>query len=418
MRKAGRYTAALLLIAVGCAVIIDKYASLHLTALLVEWWPILFISLGLEYILLNMRYGESDKQLRLDLRGVVFAVLISAVVIGSTNTAALFQNWTGAFDFGKSFVTSTMGGEGRKFTKEAELISLPSDLDRISIHNESNGSITIQSGSGSQLQVEATVYVALDDEKEAAEIANQTQVKQSFSGHTLQLVAEGGEYGGEFWSRKRPAIDVVITVPAQLQANMDVELTNGRLKADQLALKKQLKILTTNGEIQLTGIEADIDLESTNAQVTTNATKGRLKLSTTNGSIEAGNHEGNAELESTNGELRLTGVTGDIKASTTNGNIKIVEALRSLKAETTNGDLEITSHAVNGEWDLETNHGKMNLALPSNGDYRVKGEANKGNIQTALPLQVRKDNIEGSIGNGKNLIKLDTKGSLTITVAK
>lgn len=418
MRKAGRYTAALLLIAVGSAVVIDKYAGSSLTALLVDWWPILFVSLGLEYILLNMRYGESDKQLRLDLRGVVFAVLISAVVIGSTNTAVLFQNWFGNLDFGKSFVTSTMGGEGRKFQKEAVLIPIQPGLERISINNGTNGNITIQSGSGSQLQIEATVYVAINDEKEAAEVANQMQIKQSFSGQTLKLDTEGGEYDSGFWSKKRPAMDIIITVPAQLRANMDIELTNGRLKADQLELKKQFKVRNTNGEIQLTGIEADIDLESTNGRVATSNTKGRLKLNTTNGSIEIGNHEGDAQLGSTNGELRITGVTGSIKAETTNGNIKITEALRALKAETTNGALEVTSHSVNGEWDLKTNHGSMNLALPSVGDYKVKGEAKNHDIQIALPLQVRKDNIEGSIGSGKNLIKLNTKGSLTITAAK
>ncbi|SFL69597.1 DUF4097 and DUF4098 domain-containing protein YvlB [Paenibacillus sp. 1_12] len=417
MRKAGRYTAALLLMAVGSAVIIDKYVGSSLTALLVDWWPILFISLGLEYILLNMRYGESDKQLRLDLRGVVFAVLISAVVIGSTNTSVLFHNWFSNLDFGKSFVSSTMGGEGRKFQKEAVLIPIQPGLDRISISNNSSGSITIQSGSGSQLQIEATVYVALDNEKEAAEVANQTKIKQSFSGQTLKLNTEGGEYGGEFWSRKRPAMDLIITVPAQLQANMDIELTNGRLKADQLALKKQFKVRNTNGEIQLTDIEADIDLESTNARVSTSTTKGRLKLQTTNGSIDVGNHEGDAQLESTNGKLSVTGVTGSIKAETTNGNIKIAEALRALNAETTNGTLEVTSHTVSGEWDLKTSHGTMKLALPSTGDYRVKGEAKSSDVQIALPLQVRKDNIEGMIGSGKNLIKLKTKGSLTIREA-
>jgi DUF4097 and DUF4098 domain-containing protein YvlB len=417
MRKAGRFTAALLLIAVGVAVIMDRYFSTSLTALLIEWWPVLFISLGLEYILLNMKYGESDKQLRLDLGGVIFAVLISAVVIGSTNTVSSFQNWFGSINFGHSFEGPFTGGEGRKFEKETILIPIGAGLDRISLNNDTNGNVTIQSGSNSQVQIETTVYVALDDETEAAGIANESGVKQRMNGQTLKLTAEGKEYGGGFWSTKRPHIDVVITVPAQLQASMDIELTNGRLKADQLALKKSFKVRNTNGEIHLNGIEADIDMESTNAQVTTMKTKGKLKLQTTNGSIEVGDHQGDVQLESTNGGLILAGVTGVITAETTNGNITITGAQRALKAETTNGTIEVTSHTVNGEWDLKTNRGDLNLALPVTGDYRVKGETRNGHIQNSLPLQIRKDSIEGTIGSGKNEIKLETKGSISIRAA-
>ncbi|NHN35350.1 DUF4097 family beta strand repeat-containing protein [Paenibacillus agricola] len=417
MRKAGRFTAALLLIAVGAAVIMDRYLNTSLTALLMEWWPVLFISLGLEYILLNMKYGESDKQLRLDLGGVIFAVLISAVVIGSTHTTASFQNWFGSMSFGQSFGGPFTEGEGKKFQKEIVLIPLAPGLERISLNNQTNGNVTIQSGSNSQVQIETTVYVALDDEQESAKVANESQVKQSMNGQTLKLIAEGKEYGSGFWSTRRPQIDVVITVPAQLQASMDIELTNGRLKAEQLVLKRSFKVNTTNGEIQLNGIEADIELESTNARVTTMKTKGRLKLETTNGSIEVGDHQGDAQLESTNGELKVTGVTGVITAETTNGDITIAEAQRALKVETTNGTIEVASHTVNGDWELKTNHGDMNLTLPASGDYKVKGDTNNGHVQNSLPLQIRKDNIEGTIGNGKNQIKLETRGSLTIKAA-
>jgi DUF4097 and DUF4098 domain-containing protein YvlB len=414
MRKAGRYTAALLLIAVGAAVIADQYAGTHMTGLLIDWWPVLFISLGLEYILFNMKYGESDKQLRLDLGGVICAVLISAVVVGSTNTSTSFHNWLGGFDFGKSFGTNQAYGEGRKFQKETIHIPITSGLDRISMINESNGNVTIKSGSTNQVDIETIVYVSIDDEGQAAEVANQSGVEQKSDGHTLKITAQGREYGGNFWSKNRPLINMVITVPTQLQANMDIDLTNGRITADQLTLKKQFKVRNTNGEILLTAIEADIDMESTNARVVTTNTKGRLKLATTNGTIEVGTHQGDAELESTNGELIIKGVTGSVQAQTTNGNVTVTEAARDLKAHTVNGMINATSHAVNGAWDIETNHGEINLGLPSTGDYRVKGEGKNGRIQSSIPLQIRKDTIDGSVGSGKNKIQLDTKGTISI----
>lgn len=69
MHKAGRYTAALLLVLVGGAVIADRMMSTSFTMALIEWWPLLFIFLGVEYILFNMKYGNSERQLKLDLGG-------------------------------------------------------------------------------------------------------------------------------------------------------------------------------------------------------------------------------------------------------------------------------------------------------------------------------------------------------------
>lgn len=90
MHKAGRFTAAVLLVLVGGAVIADRRMNTNFTTVLIDWWPLLFIFLGVEYILFNMKYGNSERQLKLDLGGIIFAVMISAVVIVSTQTTDFF----------------------------------------------------------------------------------------------------------------------------------------------------------------------------------------------------------------------------------------------------------------------------------------------------------------------------------------
>ncbi|NOU92646.1 DUF4097 family beta strand repeat protein [Paenibacillus sp. LMG 31456] len=417
MRKAGRYTAALLLVAVGAAVMTDQYSGTHWTSLLIDWWPVLFITLGLEYIAFNMKYGESDKQLRLDVGGVIFAVLISAVVIGSTQSTETIRSWFGNINLA-NHIGSAMSGEGHKFEKETVSIPIPAGLERISVNNHSNGNVTVKSGTSDQLLIDMTVYVTLGDEKEAASIADQTKLEHILDGDKLKLIAEGKEFGeGLPWMTQRPGIDLVITVPSRVQVSMDFDMSNGKFKAEQLTFRNELKVRTTNGEIQVASINGNLDLESTNAPIKAVKIKGNAQLETTNGSIEIEDHQGNARIISTNGRLRTAGVTGSIEAETTNGGIIVTDAPQGLKAHTTNGSVEVTSRIVNGDWDVETSHGKVTLKLPANGDYKIKGEGQNGDIHSSLPFQIRKNKIDGTIGNGRHGIRIETNGSLSIQTA-
>lgn len=416
MRKAGRYTAALLLICVGAAVMADQYMGTQWTSLLIEWWPVLFVALGIEYILFNMKYGESEKQLKLDVTGVIFAVIISAVVIGSTQSTATIRNWFGNLDFGDAMLAIT-DGEGRKFDQGTTDIPLDGGIDRIQVINP-YGSVVMNPGSSDKLQIQSIIYVAVQDEQKASEIASQSKIEHSVQGNKLTIKAEGKEYGQSFWDRRKVRTDMIISIPAQASVSMDLESTNGKITAEKLKFKEELQIITTNGQIQLTSVQAPrLNLESTNARIITSETAGKMRLESTNGGMEVTKHQGDVEITSTNGSLALSNVSGAMQVETTNGSIQIKEAPSGLKANTTNGSVEVTSRTVNGEWDIETNHGSINLSLPSNGDYSVHGEGEKGAIRTSLPLQIDKDSIKGNIGSGKHKIELNTNGSISIQKA-
>lgn len=416
MRKAGRYTAALLLVCVGAAVMADQYMGTNWTFMLIEWWPVLFVALGVEYIIFNMKYGESDMQLKLDVPGVIFAVIISAVVIGSTQSTASIRNWFGDFDFGDAMLAIT-DGEGRKFDQGTTDISLAGGVERVEVRNP-YGNVVMKPGTSDKLQIQSIVYVAVEDEQKASEIASQSRIEQSVQGNKLTIRAEGKEYGQSFWERRRARTDMVISIPTQAAISMDLESSNGKITAEQLKFKEEFKVVTTNGQIQLTSVEAPrVNLESTNARILTADTAGNMIMESTNGGIEVARHRGDVELSSSNGGLTLAYVSGAMQVETTNGSIHIKEASSGLKANTTNGSIEVSSRTVNGEWDIETNHGSINLSLPSNGDYSVHGEGEKGSIRSSLPLQIDKDSIKGSIGNGKHKVQLNTNGSISIQKA-
>lgn len=407
MRKAGRFTAALLLIAVGVAVIVDQYAKLHWTERLMDWWPLLFIALGLEYIWLQSRHGDSDKPLKLDLGGLIFALIISAVVMVSLNSSLLMKGgWT-------HFT------QGQPYDKGTTPITVPDRIERIDLTNQA-GNVTIRTGNSDRIEVQTTVYVAEGDPDKAKAIVEQSRVEASTQGSTLNIKTISQEEG-EFWGFGKIRIDLIVAIPEQVlhSTKLNLDLSNGSITAEQLVMSQELKGTTTNGAIHITNVEAaELSLQSTNAKIVASKTKGNMKLQTTNGSIEANEHQGDIRLKSTNGQLSAAAITGAIGAETTNGGIHLDHTHAKVDAKTTNGSIEVTAAEIQGDWDLQTTHGKIDAALPANGDFQVQGKGQSVTSNTALPLRIHGKEIDGKVGSGKYMINLDTNGSLLVRTSK
>ncbi|CAG7652280.1 hypothetical protein PAESOLCIP111_06496 [Paenibacillus solanacearum] len=409
MHKAGRYTAALLLVAVGAFVIIDKATGSGLTAALIDWWPLLFICLGVEYLLFNMKYGSTGSQLKLDIPGIIFAVVISAVVIVSTQSVDMFKKMNGIFDWGD--VVSSFG-EGHKFDKGVTEIPISPAIGNVKI-NDRDGSVTVKPGNVDKVQVALTMYVKVKDEKEARSIADESKIDYRQSGDTIEIEANGKQYGS--WiGGQYPRMDLVVTVPAQQKINLELQTKNGKIEAAQLPIRQRLKAETTNGAIQISELSGELRFETTNGTITSNKTEGPMTLKTTNGRVAVTGHRGDAMLESTNGTLDVQEITGNVNAHTTNGSVKVNGNVVKLKAETTNGTVEASSPTVSGDWDVRTSNGKIELRLPTQGDYRVSGKGREDGVSSSLPLTVSKKTVEGTIGSGKYAVRFETNGTVSI----
>ncbi|PUA35428.1 hypothetical protein C8Z91_30530 [Paenibacillus elgii] len=411
MHKAGRYTAAILLVCVGGAVIADKTTGTHLTAMLADWWPLLFILLGIEYILFNIKFRNSDRQLKLDIGGIIFAVLIAAVVIVSTQSGELLKKFSGWTVNG----TIDMMAEGKKFDKGITAIELPAPVDNVKLDNE-NGNVVLKSGAVDQLQVDVKVYVKGVSDDDAQALANESKLEHSVSGNTLKIQAVAKEYEGvgALFGNRKPRMDLVVTLPAEHKVNVELQMRNGNIDASGLPIKQRLYGRTTNGEIRLENLQGELDLGTSNGKVQTYRTVGPLTLKSTNGQMELKDHQGDAKLKTGNGELRIENVTGALQVETNNGAVTAQGAFKGVKIQSSNGAIEVSSTVVDGDWDVRTSNGKVGVKLPQKGDYRIEGEGNEGDIKTDLPLSVQEDSVTGTVGSGKYTIKLHTNERLTI----
>lgn len=106
------------------------------------------------------------------------------------------------------------------------------------------------------------------------------------------------------------------------------------------------RVTTTNGSIELTGVEGDAELESSNASLTARDVDGTVTLRTDNGSITARNVAGVAGVTTTNGNVNvdLETVEDDVSIRTSNGTVDAALA--------TDLDVSIVARAGTGSVDL------------------------------------------------------------------
>ncbi|MCX7835614.1 MAG: DUF4097 family beta strand repeat-containing protein [bacterium] len=137
-----------------------------------------------------------------------------------------------------------------------------------------------------------------------------------------------------------------------------------------------------------------------------------VELETTNGSIEVNGVEGEIRGNTTNGKIKGIGVKSKLFAETTNGDIEVEGTVDHLKLETTNGDIQIHSHLLkNALLFVETVNGSIQLSIPSKTNGRVKAETVNGTV-TISPWDAtynkRKNQASAVLGSGEGTIQLET----------
>jgi DUF4097 and DUF4098 domain-containing protein YvlB len=412
MIRIGRFTAALVLVAVGSLLLVDQLLDTSFLALLFQWWPLVLISLGAEYLILGAKHRQGDKPLKLDVGGVFFALLISVIVVVVTQNSTSFQFLKNMKLDNIADFASSIGESGHKFEKDVIRIPLASGTQTITI-SDLNGSIVLRSGSAGAVEVQTTVFVDKVNEERAKEIAERSRVTFT-EGTDLKIEALSEKYDA-FGISNTPRMNLIVTVPKESKTNIRVTTRNGKIEASDLILHRDLRLNSTNGSITLTDLEGDVFAETTNGRVSAESIQGNAELRSTNGSVRAEEIRGNADLMTTNGEVVAENIGGSLKARSTNGRITIEEVKGSLDADTSNSSVTVTSSVMGGDWRMETSNGRIEANLPADASFRAEGKVGHGSISSDFPgLSVSEKRLTGSVGSGMHKLELETSGSISV----
>ncbi|WP_311292226.1 DUF6677 family protein [Paenibacillus glycanilyticus] len=442
MFRLGRFTAAIFIIAIGGLLLWDQVQGRNDVALIGKWWPAVFILLGAEIIIYSIIFRKAAKRLRFDFIGAVIAIVISVVAYTVTQYAELPFRWldqyvdlNGSPDYGEE--------KGFKFMKETDTVPFDAAaITKLKISNP-NGKVTVRGGGTNQIVIDTEVWVDVTDQQDAEQIAAKSAVERVSDADSMNITAKGEPYGTN--GSRKPRMNIVITVPQNQitvqdpvesteippsdstatpltetetesvpQMIITVDVNNGPITASGLSAPGGLQLKSDNGDIGVQQTEGPLVVHGLNGGIKLQDVTGDAELSTKNGAVTVAALTGNLSSETWNGAMTLSNVTGNVTAETKNGKITMKEVTGEVKASTLNGNIELASHAVGGDWDLDSTVGEIKLRVPAVGDYSVFGSVTFGSITTDLPLTVSKKTVRGTIGSGIYRIQVNATNSIYI----
>jgi len=240
-----------------------------------------------------------------------------------------------------------------------------------------------------------------------------------------------------------PRLDLRVRMPKGVEA-VDLSSGSGAIEADGGTVRSQLTtgngpvtlrsaggevhVTTGNGQVEISGSSADVAVTTGNGHVKIERADGRVGVTTGNGNIElaacsslranTGNGDlalhdatGEAEFNTGHGQVRISGPRDlSVRANAGAGNLRIDGgSLRGLHFHTGHGNAECSARLLPGDYELETEVGDLEMALPSDVQGRVNLQTGAGSVQSDFPLvQVGRSGpmgfggvrMVGSIGDG------------------
>lgn len=200
-----------------------------------------------------------------------------------------------------------------------------------------NGRITVAASADARIHVRAEKVAKGVSEEAARESLKQMEIVEEVDGDSVSLRTRTPS--GK-WFGNNGRVEYTVEVPATLS----------------------VKVVNTNGHIEVNALEGAVDLETTNGGIDGRGLRGTVRAETTNGGVElelARIADGGVEVSTTNGGVTLVlpaNAAADLSASCTNGGIHTSgltletreSSRRRLEATINGGGPRVRAETTNG----------------------------------------------------------------------
>ena len=232
-----------------------------------------------------------------------------------------------------------------------------------------NGSVVINAATGNTIKV----MVTLRD-------ANRIDYEATLEGDTVTVKAKKTGGFRLFSFGQGPSADIEVSAPP---ATM-------------------VEVRTSNGSIELRGIQES----------------GSLR--TSNGKVVMENVSGDFDIRTSNGSVTLTAVEGNLTVESSNGAIVVRDGKGTFDIETSNGRIEFSGELTpGGDNTMRTSNGSVTVSLQGEASVELDASSSNGSVTSKLPILITRTQDEkhlvGTIGNGDaDLLIRTSNGSVTV----
>lgn len=304
------------------------------------------------------------------------------------------------------------------------------------------GSITLESGTGADVEVEVTPRGPDASQLRVAtgRVGGREALRVLYSSD--RIVFRDESRGGRWFGDSRTNISVnddgtfgdgggwgdrrveIRSSGNGLEAHADVRVRVPR--------NRTIAIHLGAGHASVTNVEGDITVDVSAASVTTRGTRGRLLLDTGSGDVSVTDAEGEVTLDSGSGEVEVNGVRGEtVRLDTGSGSVRAsnvtARVLRvdtgsgrvtvrgvsspDISLDTGSGSVELSLTADVEQLTIDSGSGGITLGVPEALGAMLSVETGSGGVDFDFPVTVTRRSrgrLTGQIGDGRGRIDIET----------
>ena len=423
----------IVLLTVGFLLLLHNYRGLDLGDVLLHWWPLALIFLGLIKVYERMVANRSNDPHAPPVRitGGEILLVVGMITLISCVVAA---------DYIKGRIDHKLGGGEFTFGE-----SYPFDLDvtpktvptnsRITIRG-ARGDITVRAADTAEIHVSGKKHLHGWNEEDAQRRAGPVSVEivQNGDGYEIRPTGLTGGNSGA-------SMDMDIQVPTKAS----VTLRNEKGAITVTDMNAPVSVTNSSGDVEIRNTASDVTVEMHKGDVKVTDTKGDIKISGKGGEVNVASATGSFTLDgefygpiradkvakglrfiSQRTDLTLTSLTGHMEAGS--GNLEIVDApgdiaLRTnrysvtienatgkVKVDNRDGDIELRfSSAPKENIDVTNTNASVSLTLPESASFNIVADCHSCDINSEFSADSLKktaaesgdSHLEGKYGNGR-----------------
>ncbi|QNK59504.1 DUF4097 family beta strand repeat-containing protein [Paenibacillus sp. PAMC21692] len=397
--KLGRLTAAILILSVGALLLWDQARGSSDIALLGDWWPLLFLLLGIEVILYSTTLRAKSAKLKFDLSGAAAALVVTVTAYAVTQYADFPVRWLDQFNVDLNGMVDYGDEKGYRIDKNVMKVLVDEDLSSITVKNV-NGDVTLRADDVAGIEVYSTVWVDAGDENESKRIAEQSTVDVTPGNETV-LEAKGERYGAD--NNRVPKMNLTVVVPriepsvklSPPDVQQDEQDDQGGIEGDGQTEDAEGALATTSADIEADGSESPSSNTPTASSETVLTLEEQLAaLPGDEPSLALPDFEWEMSpppaapsairvaIENINGDTEVTDLVAEdgLTVKSGDGNIRVARIIGPLAVTGNSGSIEVdtldgssTLELKNGEITVNDATGGALYAVTSNGNISLGG---------------------------------------------
>jgi len=253
------------------------------------------------------------------------------------------------------------------------------------------GRVIVTSVADDRLIIEAVKRVRAVDYDEAEEVADHIEIHVDIQGSSIEVNTNYLKLG----TRKKSFWGKLFGNSSDSYGDVDYRIS--------LPYARSLTIQAMQAGIELTNIEADINIDNA-----AGSTRGEFLT-------------GTVVVRQPTGDIDLQWVEGDIRVNSNSGHVTIGQLAGALDLTTSTGSINVTSELDSPkDFFIETTTGEIVLTVPETSSGMLVIDTESGDISSEMPLAIKstaRHRLVGEFGAGGPTVSLSSSSG-DVTVAQ